>query len=727
MAAITILALAIAAQMHRWLFYGGVPVTFRGENVPEINYIWLIRQQMEAGHPLTLWLPKFIGGEAVATHAAYPLYWGMALISLLLRGSVEQVYIGAEFVLFLVGALGTFALVRRLTRNLAAGIVAGAIFSLIPAHLNAIEGFYLQCSWMLIPWLFWQIEVRCTSEQPLRARDAVAPGILIGILLLLSIQMPMMMFPYLAIYWLLREWQSWSSDTSPLRSQGWWRAHGRIWVLSGLIGVGISLSYYLPTALELFNLGWSRYVNDELGVTVDLSFLWFMLSYRWSSEMTTLRWHHISWYLGGLAIGLALFGWMSWIRKRIAWIYFVFALLSLLLLVGESLGSIPNWVYRGVEALPLLNGVLRRSFRFVLPFSLAISVLAGFGIESLLRWTRIKTLGMMLLIAAVVSGAVLTDYWLHRGNFRVMESYLEPDRAALVDWLNQQPNTDRYLIPFEYGLTADGYLRGYHVAAMHHLLERPGIWDDSFVGHYASRRADELIQACIVTHPLWAKSITPILAAMLDLANVRYYILNGDVNEQKELLTAFQASEMPQVFSQGTLNIFENPDVRPFVQFYAAAVRYAGGNLAGEFQEWLPLTNQRNLALFDGEPSTMNSTTQSIANVQLLAEIASIAQPEGQSTWQRSAPNQIEVESTFTEPVNLVVAEAWFPGWQVWVDGVQKPLLRANYAFMGVQLDAGQHTVKFRYSPPWYTWFGWGVAALVWLFAALLFSRTVGQ
>lgn len=49
----------------------------------------------------------------------------------------------------------------------------------------------------------------------------------------------------------------------------------------------------------------------------------------------------------------------------------------------------------------------------------------------------------------------------------------------------------------------------------------------------------------------------------------------------------------------------------------------------------------------------------------------------------------------------VVFSELWFPHWQVSVDGKPAPLLRANYAFRGVHVDAGAHTIAFAYHSPW--------------------------
>ncbi|PYQ10261.1 MAG: hypothetical protein DMF83_00590 [Acidobacteria bacterium] len=60
----------------------------------------------------------------------------------------------------------------------------------------------------------------------------------------------------------------------------------------------------------------------------------------------------------------------------------------------------------------------------------------------------------------------------------------------------------------------------------------------------------------------------------------------------------------------------------------------------------------------------------------------------------------VEVQTT-GGPGILVLNDSWGPGWKAFVDGVEAPVLRVNYAFRGVRLRAGSHAVHFVYRPFW--------------------------
>lgn len=66
------------------------------------------------------------------------------------------------------------------------------------------------------------------------------------------------------------------------------------------------------------------------------------------------------------------------------------------------------------------------------------------------------------------------------------------------------------------------------------------------------------------------------------------------------------------------------------------------------------------------------------------------------------APTRLTLRASCPRPRVLVLADAWYPGWSVTVDDAPADLLRANFAFRGVVVPAGTHTVTFSFRPA--TW-----------------------
>jgi len=75
----------------------------------------------------------------------------------------------------------------------------------------------------------------------------------------------------------------------------------------------------------------------------------------------------------------------------------------------------------------------------------------------------------------------------------------------------------------------------------------------------------------------------------------------------------------------------------------------------------------------------------------------------------------VAIEVDLSAPGLLVLSDANYPGWRAVVDGLDRPIVTANYLFKGVWLDQGRHRVEFRFEPASLRWgllIG-GVAALL--------------
>lgn len=63
-------------------------------------------------------------------------------------------------------------------------------------------------------------------------------------------------------------------------------------------------------------------------------------------------------------------------------------------------------------------------------------------------------------------------------------------------------------------------------------------------------------------------------------------------------------------------------------------------------------------------------------------------------------PNQLKYNFDSSKDEMVVFSEIWTKkGWTMWVDGVETPLLRADYILRSVVIPAGQHEIVMRYEP----------------------------
>lgn len=79
--------------------------------------------------------------------------------------------------------------------------------------------------------------------------------------------------------------------------------------------------------------------------------------------------------------------------------------------------------------------------------------------------------------------------------------------------------------------------------------------------------------------------------------------------------------------------------------------------------------------------------------------------------------NQVDLRADVASPAWLVLTDSYFPGWTVQVDGQDAHLYRADWNFRAVQLPAGEHTIRYRYSP-----LSFRVGAVVSLLAGLVIA-----
>jgi hypothetical protein len=72
---------------------------------------------------------------------------------------------------------------------------------------------------------------------------------------------------------------------------------------------------------------------------------------------------------------------------------------------------------------------------------------------------------------------------------------------------------------------------------------------------------------------------------------------------------------------------------------------------------------------------------------------------QGNAEIQLYENNRVQINARLSEPGVLVLTDAFYPGWKVFVGGQEQTVRRANYLFRAVELPAGNHRVEFVYDP----------------------------
>jgi uncharacterized membrane protein YfhO len=167
---------------------------------------------------------------------------------------------------------------------------------------------------------------------------------------------------------------------------------------------------------------------------------------------------------------------------------------------------------------------------------------------------------------------------------------------------------------------------------------------------------------------------------MLNVLNVKYLISSYRLDD-----------ESFKTVQGGPVKIYENTEVLPRAFFVSSASVYTDDNdVLAAMQD----------PGFDPKRSVLLTRTE-------YHKIGEGAAGEKPSQGARGAevkilkysPNEVEIETIGNEKGFLVLADNYYPGWKVRVNGEEKNILRAYYNLRAVYLPPGNSNVTFTFDP----------------------------
>ncbi len=181
---------------------------------------------------------------------------------------------------------------------------------------------------------------------------------------------------------------------------------------------------------------------------------------------------------------------------------------------------------------------------------------------------------------------------------------------------------------------------------------------------------------------------------LYDMLNARYVLAHPDVT--------LDAAKFVRVFDQDKdIHVFENKRWMPRAWLVAEAVVVSShGAALAAIKE----------AGFDPRHQVV---LEKPVEVKLAGQPAS-----GQVTISDYAPNRIKLIAETSQPAIVVLSEVYYPGWEAILDGKPANLLRANWTFRAVAIEAGRHEIELRFRPSSFLISG-AISALSWLIAGL--------
>ena len=141
---------------------------------------------------------------------------------------------------------------------------------------------------------------------------------------------------------------------------------------------------------------------------------------------------------------------------------------------------------------------------------------------------------------------------------------------------------------------------------------------------------------------------------------------------------------LPLVYDK-EVQIYQNPEYLPRVMTVPKAIYFKSGEEA--------LDALRN-SQFD-----LKSTALIEGGDGFYPDEESIKGFRGEAYITKYESARVSIKANLSAQGFLILNDLHFPGWKAYVDGIQHPILTANYLFRGLKLTAGSHRVDFVYDP----------------------------
>jgi hypothetical protein len=171
------------------------------------------------------------------------------------------------------------------------------------------------------------------------------------------------------------------------------------------------------------------------------------------------------------------------------------------------------------------------------------------------------------------------------------------------------------------------------------------------------------------------------------LLGLEYVVLDRPMNRMPRHFPRLTGAEL--LYGSGRMWIYRLHNESPRAYVATATIPVDSG--AALDQQELPEFDRKTEALVD------------LTSLPLLAQ----SYPQGASATPSASRakilsygrNSVTVEAQSDKGGVLVLHDIYYPGWEARVDGVRRPILRANLLFRGVEIEAGTHRVEFTFNP----------------------------
>ncbi len=285
-----------------------------------------------------------------------------------------------------------------------------------------------------------------------------------------------------------------------------------------------------------------------------------------------------------------------------------------------------------------------------------------------------KSLSLCLLLAFLV----LIDCLHHGVNYNTFmdKKHVFPE-TPLISFIKSQPGKFRVV--------------GWNGSLMIGAEQVHGY--DSITGYdpmkiYSYERILSLVNGSY--NPIGTCEIQSLKSKWLNFLNVRYIAVPPYYTD-----TFLNTGRFKIVYDGRDGRVYENKDAMPRV-FLAEHLIFTNTH-----EKAYKIVSDNNFSPDHGSVVEHDSYVMDIEELQVQLGIITLLEPEIVKY------NDSEIMLNIPEPVKenggkpsiIVVSEVWFPGWQAFVDGKVRRVLRINSAFMGIRIFPGEQNIKLVFKP----------------------------
>ena len=326
---------------------------------------------------------------------------------------------------------------------------------------------------------------------------------------------------------------------------------------------------------------------------------------------------------------------------------------------------------------------------YVLITHLAASVLIGLGANVALHWTgsqlsRALSIGRMVVVYAACSGAVVAACWNTLGECQSPPGFYELGSAAILKAARDSPHFR--LVPLLHG-SVEGRELPYEQRfwSLRRQLDSAIVLAPDYSLLHGVPTAILKNQIDAVTPRAFTELITAVPRLTVAFLRVAAVTHVSDIEPVSgSLAPALEVQSTDPAF----LYAVREPQPRAWLVGHTAVIPDAASRL-------------RHILVgdFDYRHSAVVETPDAALPVRPSAATEQAPAVEGEVELTEPSPGHLVIRVRTAADAMLVVADRYAPEIAVEVDGQPAKLHRANHAFRGVRLTAGEHLVEMRYVP----------------------------